>query len=159
MRSDPYIMPHERRILTLRQHPVVVLLKPLAIVLLSVAFAAFVMVATGHAVGWLAFLAAAGYLAWKAAEWATTYLILTNLRMLVIDGIFTRRVSMIPLVKVVDMNFERPFWGMMFGYGRLVVEGAHDTHPLGRIGPLPQIDQVYAIICSMIFSDPEDREE
>lgn len=163
MNGDPYVMPHERRIMTIRQHPLTVLAKPLTLAVLAFAFAVFVTVASKygalHTLSWLLFFAATGLLGWRSVEWSMTYLVLTNLRMLVIDGVFVRRVSMIPLVKVVDMNFERPFLGMIFGYGRLVVEGAHDTHPLQRIGPLPRIDEVYATICGMIFSDPEAREE
>jgi uncharacterized membrane protein YdbT with pleckstrin-like domain len=161
--GDPYVMPHERRIMTIRQHPVTVLARPLILMVLAFAFAVFVTVASKlgaiHVLGWLLFLAAMGLLGWRSVQWSMTYLVLTNLRMLVIDGVFVRRVSMIPLVKVVDMNFERPLLGLMFNYGRLVVEGAHDTHPLQRIGYLPRIDEVYAVICGMIFSDPEAREE
>ena len=162
MNGDPYIMPHERRILTIRQHPITVLLKPAVIAVAALGFAVFLSVATAagaaHLLGWLLLAAALGLLGWRSLQWSMTYLVLTNLRMLVIDGVFVRRVSMIPLVKVVDMNFERPLLGTVFGYGRLVVEGAHDTHPLQRIGLLPRIDEVYGVICSMIFSDPEARE-
>ncbi len=32
---DPYIMPHERRVLTVRQHPVICLWRPAAIMVLA----------------------------------------------------------------------------------------------------------------------------
>ena len=156
-RRDPYIMPHERRVLTLRQHPLIFLWRQAAVFLIVVMIAIWLLVAT--TVSWwmpvTLVIGAAGNLGWGVLYWGMTYLVLTNLRLLVIDGVVTRRVSMVPLVKVVDMSFERPLVGHALNYGRLVVESAHEGHPLRRIGALPHIDKVYAIICGMIFSDEE----
>ena len=162
-RRDPYIMPHERRVLTLRQHPLVSLGRHAGLLALAFAVAGWLTVASQLIwwVPWILVLAATGNLSWRLLYWSMTYLIVSNLRILVIDidGIFTRRVSMVPLVKVVDMSFERSLAGSFLNYGRLVVESAHAGHPLRRIGALPHIDTVYAIVCSMIFSDPEGQAE
>lgn len=159
MRRDPYVMPHERRVLTLRQHPLVILWKQAGTVILAVAFASWLTIASTIEwwLPWTLVLVALGYLGWQLLHWGMTYLVLTNLRLLVVDGVFVRRVSMVPLVKVVDMSFERPLLGVPLNYGRLIVESAHEGHPLNRIGALPRIDEVYHTICGMLFSDLEDE--
>lgn len=160
-RRDPYIMPHERRVLTVRQHPLVVLWQPMAasLALLIVSCWASIAGPGGlSGVSWLAFLASLMWLGWRALEWGMTYLVLTNLRLVVIDGVLVRRVSMVPLAKVVDMTFERPALGLLLNYGKLTVEEAHPGHPLKRIGYLPRIDEIYNTICGMLFADPEARE-
>ena len=67
-------------------------------------------------------------LAFKTWEWSEDYFAVTSDRMLEASGVFTRKIAMMPLVKVTDMSFRRSTMGRLLGYRRV--------HPgIGRPGP------------------------
>jgi membrane protein YdbS with pleckstrin-like domain len=158
-RRDPYIMPHERRVLTVRQHPLPVLGAPFAI-LLAVTAAAIWLTASGVAwqLLWLLWLVAVINLAVKAFRWMITYFIITNMRMIVVTGLTVRVVSTLPIVKLVDISYEFTPMGQFFGYGRFIIESAAHDHPLRRINALPRVEAIYHELCSLLFSDPLEQD-
>ncbi len=156
-RADPFIMPHERRVVTVRQHPIIFMWKPALTTMLTLAGACWLTIVYpgGWVIIWLFWLATAANFVRAFLTWMMTYLVVTNMRIVMITGLLTRRVSTMPIVKVVDMSFERPFWGQVFNYGRLVLESAAPGHPLHRIENIPRPDETYMTICSLLFSVPE----
>src|SRR5262245_50763277 len=57
-----------------------------------------------------------GWAAWKVADWFFDRFILTNKRVMVVSGIITRRVAMMPLLRVTDMKYEQSPVGRMLNY-------------------------------------------
>src|SRR3712207_3557855 len=55
----------------------------------------------------LIWLAVIGWVAWKVFDWYFDRFILTNKRVMVVNGIITRKVAMMPLLRVTDMKYER----------------------------------------------------
>lgn len=98
--------------------------------------------------GWLALVVR---LAWRVLQWREDWFIVTDRRMLIRKGLITRRVSMMPLMKVTDMSFTRPPVGRLVGYGEMVIESAGQEQALRRVRYLPSPDALYGEICDVLF--------
>ena len=79
--------------------------------------------------GWVALM---GRLAWRVLEWREDWFVVTDRRLLLRTGLVTRRVAMMPLLKVTDMSYARPPAGRVLGYGEIVIESAGRDQALRR---------------------------
>jgi hypothetical protein len=98
--------------------------------------------------GWLFLVLRLGY---RIVEWYTDWFIATNKRVLLTYGVFTRRVAMMPLMKVTDMSYNRSILGRLIGYGEFVLESAGQEQALRTVSYLPRPDALYEEICMEIF--------
>jgi membrane protein YdbS with pleckstrin-like domain len=98
--------------------------------------------------GWFALVAR---LLYRLAEWRHDWFVATDKRLLLFSGFITRRVSMMPLIKVTDMSYERSVPGRILGFGRFVMESAGHDQALRAVEWVPQPDHHYRIICAEIF--------
>jgi hypothetical protein len=85
------------------------------------------------------------------AEWRHDWFVATDKRLLLFYGFITRKVSMMPLMKVTDMSYERSVPGRLLGYGRFVMESAGQDQALREVNWVPQPDRHYRAICAEIF--------
>lgn len=95
-----------------------------------------------------------GSSAWFAViwhEWRTEQFVITDKRVLLINGILTRRVAIMPLSKVTDLTYERSLTGRILGYGAFVMESAGQVQALSRIDYLPQPDTMYHDVSVLLF--------
>jgi hypothetical protein len=60
---------------------------------------------------------------------------------------------MMPITKVTDMSFMRPFLGQLLGYGTLRIESAGQKQDLEYIRFLPRPEEVFQAISGLIFGD------
>lgn len=104
-----------------------------------------------HDVIWLAWLAAVLRLGYRVVEWYTDWFVATNKRVLLTYGVFTRKVAMMPLLKVTDMSYNRSILGRVIGYGEFVLESAGQDQALRTVSYLPRPDELYEEICLEIF--------
>ena len=102
------------------------------------------------AVGGLACLFILRFL-WRLWEWRVAKTVVTDRRLFQVSGIFTRKVSSIPLARMTDLTYRRPFLGRLLGYGEIVVESAGE-HGLARLDHLPRPDQCYRTITREVSS-------
>ncbi len=98
--------------------------------------------------GWVVLLAR---LTWRVLEWREDWFVVTDRRPLMRTGLVTRRIAMMPLLKVTDMSYSRPPVGRLLGYGELVLESAGQDQALRTITHLPDPDQLYLEICDLLF--------
>jgi len=77
--------------------------------------------------------------------------VVTSDRMLQASGVFTRKIAMMPLVKVTDMSFQRSTLGRMLGFGEFILESAGQDQALRNIDHVPYPEQLYLEICALIF--------
>ena len=75
----------------------------------------------------------------------------TSDRMLQASGVFTRKIAMMPLVKVTDMSFQRSSLGRLLGFGEFILESAGQDQALRNIDHVPYPEQLYLEICALIF--------
>ena len=153
---NKYLLPHEHQVITVRKHPAV-LIVPIALalgaILISIVVGSTILLHTHDAVLvllviCLIFLA---YLGFKAWEWSEDYFVVTSDRMLEASGVFTRKIAMMPLVKVTDMSFQRSTLGRLLGYGSFILESAGQDQALRTIDHVPYPEQLYLEICALIF--------
>jgi hypothetical protein len=109
---NKYLLPHERQVITVRQHPAV-LIRRIVEALVGLALAGFLSNTVSHGnsyailVIWGLWAVLLVRLIMKVFEWSVNYFVVTSQRMLLASGIITRKVNMMPLAKVTDMSFQR----------------------------------------------------
>lgn len=153
---NKYLLPHEHQVITVRKHPAVLIVPialALGVILISIVVGSTILLHTHDAVLvllviCLIFLA---YLGFKAWEWSEDYFVVTSDRMLEASGVFTRKIAMMPLVKVTDMSFQRSTLGRLLGFGSFILESAGQDQALRTIDHVPYPEQLYLEICALIF--------
>ena len=92
-----------------------------------------------------------GWVAWKVADWYYDRFILTNKRVMVVNGIITRRVAMMPLARVTDMKYEQSPLGRALNYGTFVLESAGQEQALREIKHLPNPNELYLRVVEEMY--------
>jgi uncharacterized membrane protein YdbT with pleckstrin-like domain len=158
---NKYLLPHERQVITVHQHPAV-LIRPIFEVLVGLAIAGWLSNSVTHGNGiailviWILWVLVLIRLVVKVFEWMETYFVVTSQRMLLATGLVTKKVNMMPLTKVTDMSFQRSSLGRILGYGEFIVESAGQDQALSHVDHLPYPEQLYLEVCGLIFKDKEE---
>ena len=153
---EKYLLPHEREIIAVRQHPAV-LIGPIVLALDGLLAAGVLTATILHGNGplvtvvWIAWLALFARMIWKGVNWADTFFVVTSRRMLLVSGVLIRKVAMLPLVKVTDMSFHRSSTGRLLGFGEFIIESADSDQALRTVDHIPYPEQLYLEICGLIF--------
>jgi hypothetical protein len=98
--------------------------------------------------GWLLVL---GWVGWEVVDWWYDRFILTNKRVMVVAGVVTRDVAMMPLGRVTDMKFAQSTVGRMLDYGTFVLESAGQDQALREVKHLPHPKHLYQWICEEMY--------
>jgi uncharacterized membrane protein YdbT with pleckstrin-like domain len=159
-----YLLPHERQVITVHQHPAV-LIRPIFEVLAGLAIAGWLTTVfaknngTAILIIWILWGLVFLHLAIKVFEWGETYFVVTSQRFILATGLLTRKVNMMPLSKVTDMSFQRSTMGRILGYGEFILESAGQDQALNKVDHLPYPEQLYLEVCGLIFKDSGDGED
>jgi len=158
---NKYLLPHERQVVSVHQHPAV-LIRPILEVLIGLAIAGWVSSSIAHGnntamlVIWVLWALLLLRLSWKVFDWSENYFVITSQRLLLSEGFFTHKVNMMPLAKVTDMSFQRSAMGRLLGYGEFIVESAGQDQSLRNVDHLPYPEQLYLEVCGLIFKEKEE---
>jgi membrane protein YdbS with pleckstrin-like domain len=98
-----------------------------------------------YTVGWIAFL---------YARWYLARFVITDKRLMSMEGVFTQRVRMMPLIRVTDMQYVQSPIGRMLNYGTFKLEGASRRNGMRRIKDLPNPNELYLRIVEEMY-EPE----
>lgn len=101
---------------------------------------------------WLVLFIVAGY---YIGDWYFDKFVLTDKRVMLIEGIVTRKVGMMPLARVTDMAYQQSPLGRILNYGTFVLESAGQEQALREIAPLPYPNELYLLFCQVMY-DPEE---
>jgi membrane protein YdbS with pleckstrin-like domain len=152
---DKYLIPSERAVVVTRRHwasmakvgagCAAVFLLALLIVLYLSEEQFFAVIGV---LGLLGSLAWFGFAWWF---WATEEFVITDKRVLVVNGVITRRVGIMPLTKVTDLTYERSVMGRLLGYGVFIMESAGQHQAMSRIEYLPKPDRLYHEVSTLLF--------
>jgi membrane protein YdbS with pleckstrin-like domain len=159
--ADEYLLDSERRVIRMRRHWAVLLIDILETVGLLVAA---VLISFVLPLGWGIAQSAVWYLAllvvvrfaYKALQWWVEKLLVSDRRVMIVSGVLTHKVTMMPISKVTDLTYERTAVGRVLGYGGLVVESAGQVQGIDRIDFLPEPERVYDAVSRLVFGDPEE---
>lgn len=159
---NKYLLPREVQVATVRQHPAV-LIGPSALTLAGLLIAGVLTATYAHGliseIMWIAWGVMFLWLGWKVVNWSVDYFVVTSERLLLATGFLTRKVNMMPLTKVTDMSFQRTFPGRLLGYGEFIVESAGQDQALRNVRFIPYPEQLYLLICGMLFPSSADDED
>jgi uncharacterized membrane protein YdbT with pleckstrin-like domain len=161
---DHYLLPSERRVIRIRRHWAVVAWDTLqAILMLAVCIVINQFLPANESILQNVFFYA-GILvllryAYTLFEWWDEIVVVTDKRFILTGGVVTVKIAMMPITKVTDLTYERPFFGRIFGYGTLIVESAGQIQGLNRIDYLPQAEQIYDAISELVFGDKQSQAE
>ena len=92
-----------------------------------------------------------GWVAWKVFDWYFDRFILPNKRVMVVNGIVTRKVAMMPLLRVTDMKYEQSPLGRMLNYGTFVLESAGQDQALREVKHLPNPNELYLRVVEEMY--------
>ncbi len=101
--------------------------------------------------GVLIVLGALAWFGWVVSDWYVERFVITDKRVLLITGLLTKRVAIMPLSKVTDLTYERSVPGRILGYGVFVMESAGQQQALSRIDYLPTPDVLYQQVSALLF--------
>lgn len=165
---ERYLVPGERVVTVVRQHWFSQL-RPIAAFVGLLFLATFVeaeapQTRSGAMLAnffWYAAFTGGLYLLWRYLNWRHDWFVATDKRFLLFYGFIRRKVAMMPLMKVTDMTFDRSIMGRIIGYGAFLLESAGQDQALSRIEYVPNADDHYKAICTVLFGsdaakDPED---
>jgi hypothetical protein len=151
-----YLLPLERRMGVRRFHPAPLL--AFLGYLLCCLFAAGVLSAVfpeGSVLRiiWTLFGLVLLSFAWNVAVWSVQYILVTDMRLMVVRGLITRKITIMPLISITDMYFERPIFGQLFGYGTFSFAGSGMLRVLKYV---PYPERLYRDIFSLALSRESD---
>lgn len=107
---------------------------------------------------WLpvAFLVLVGWYLVQFLSWRFERLVVTDRRLLLVSGLLSRRVAVMPLRKVTDMTYDQPLVGRLFdtyGWGTFIFESAGQDQAFHRIEHVPRPDELYHQLTNEIFGE------
>jgi hypothetical protein len=150
-----YLLAGERQVLSMRQHPAL-LLSPLAAAVGGL-LAAVAVGGTPHVarsvqvVVWLL----AGLLIVRVLmityDWTIRLIVVTDARFLLLSGLFTRSVQTISFPNLTDMTFERTPAGRLLGFGNFIFQSDASAHAVIKYMPYPE--QVYLEIFGKLYPE------
>lgn len=154
-RFDRYLLPGERRVLEFTYHWMY-LTKPVAVFTAAVAVGAAVLAITDRSsIGWLVFVVA---VAWTGLPLLSAIenrhavrLIVTDTRVVFVEGWITKRYGMMPLSKITDLTIREPLLGRLLGYGTLLAESAGQDQALDRVDYLPEPYFIWNTISDLLY--------
>jgi membrane protein YdbS with pleckstrin-like domain len=100
---------------------------------------------------WLVVLIVLG---WRVVDWWHDRFILTNKRVMLVSGVVTRKVAMMPLLRVTDMKYVQSPLGRMLNYGTFELESAGQDQALRKVDNLPNPNELYLRIVEEMY-EPE----
>jgi uncharacterized membrane protein YdbT with pleckstrin-like domain len=154
-----YLGAEEQVILATRQHPFALvragldtagLLAPLILAAWGIAGTELLRGVVGSWLLRLAFLAMTvlvARMAWRVLSWEFERVIVTDEKVIHIDGVLSRRIASTPLAKVSEFTVRQPLLGRIFHYGSLVVDvpGGRDQ-ALHGLAFLPDPAALYRLV-------------
>jgi membrane protein YdbS with pleckstrin-like domain len=150
------VLPAERVVVASHRHWASVA-EPVATAVLGLVVAALLVTVVEHAfqvdaslLWWLA-LIPIGRALYRVFEWRLEWFVATDKRLLLTSGFISRKVAMMPIVKVTDMSYTRTPLGRLLGYGRFVLESAGQDQAMRRIDWVAHPDATYRSICDTLF--------
>jgi membrane protein YdbS with pleckstrin-like domain len=98
---------------------------------------------------------------WQILDWRIERFLVTNRRVLLVSGLLTRNVAIMPLIKVTDLTYQQTPLGRLLGYGSFIIESAGQHQALSRVDFLPQPGKRYQQVSALLFGtmvdvDPDD---
>jgi uncharacterized membrane protein YdbT with pleckstrin-like domain len=153
-----FLLPYEKHVISVREHPVVLVWRALA-VLAGLALAGWLSNSVAHGnttvivIIWLLWLVVVIWLIVRIVTWWVHYFVVTSKRLVLATGILLRRVNALPLDKITDIEFRQTQTGRLLGYGTFEVFSAGQDPRMRTFEYLPYPAQLYLEVSGLIFKE------
>lgn len=154
-RFDRYLLTDERRVLEFTYHWMY-LTKPVATFAGALVLGAALVAASDGAT--LAWVILVGALVWFGLPLLSAIenrhavrLIITDSRVVFVEGWLAKRYGMMPLTKITDLTIHEPIIGRILGYGTIIAESAGQDQALTRIHFLPEPLRAWQTISDLLY--------
>jgi len=94
---------------------------------------------------------------WQVIEWYYDRFVLTNKRIMLVEGVIARRVAMMPLARVTDMKYTQSPLGRVLKFGTFEIESAGQDQALRNVNNLPNPTNLYQQVVEEMY-EPEASE-
>jgi hypothetical protein len=155
-----YLLPDEKMVITIRRHPGQV--AGHAGLLASACVAASVLTAVTDSAplllgaAWGACAIILLYFIARGIEWLYSYLVVTDVRLIVIRGPFVRRVITVPAREVHELTFHRSLLGRIIGYGTFTLRPVRQGYRMPDMNYIPYPVLLYREVAGLLSSDETD---
>jgi uncharacterized membrane protein YdbT with pleckstrin-like domain len=144
-----HLHPHWKALI----RPVLVVLVGVAAVAAAAVFLPADLSMVGlYVVGALALIAVAALAFWPWLVWRTTHYVLTNERVILRTGVFSRTGRDIPLGRVNDVSFSHGVIDRMLGCGTLTIESAGERGQVA-LTDIPRVEKVQSTLYELVEED------
>jgi hypothetical protein len=148
-----FLLPHERQVISVRQHPARII--PSLVTAMGGLLAAVVIgpVVKGNgaleAAIWLLVVILVAQLALTILDWLSRYLVVTSSRVLIVSGFLAPEITWsAPLARIQDIRLTRSIGDRLYGSGTLVFPSEHVA-----IDYVPYPEQLYLEITGLLFRE------
>jgi uncharacterized membrane protein YdbT with pleckstrin-like domain len=152
---NKYLLPQEHQVITVRYHPAALIVPGTLAVggFIAATALTFILNLSTDALTilWPIWGLLLLYGIVSIFGWTVNYFVVTSRRMLVITGIVSRDVEMIPLARAEDLRFRRTAMGRLLGYGRFIIEPHGQDQALRSVNFLPYPEQLFLEVCGLMF--------
>ena len=155
---ERYLLPNERPVITTRRHWVVVA-EPLLSAAGGLVLTVLAAVRVGDqapilvdvvALAWVALVVRAAI---RVFVHSRDWFVVTDERLLLTQGFWTRRVGIMPLTKVTDMSYNVSLLGRLLGYGEFVFESAGQDQALHSVNYLARSQTLFGVLSEELFGE------
>jgi membrane protein YdbS with pleckstrin-like domain len=145
-----YLLPHEKRVITVRRHP-----GQLALHAASLAWACTAaslitaLTASGPLLlgaAWAACAVILTYLIVRGIGWLHAYVVVTEFRMIFIAGLTVRKVVTVPVREIDDVLLYRSPLARIIGYGTIILQPVRPGQRLPKMSYIPYPEQIFVEI-------------
>ncbi len=89
-------------------------------------------------------------------EWWVEDFVVTDRRVILVSGLLTKKVAIMPINRVTDLTFEQSVPGRVFGYGTFIFESAGQEQALHDVDFVPNPLENYQEISKQLFGTDDD---
>ncbi|MDO5699104.1 MAG: PH domain-containing protein [Dermatophilus congolensis] len=154
--AEAFLLPEEEIVVASNKHWIAVA-EPVVTCLLSFALVVWVNSAGNSAGGdlfWWLWFAIVARTAWCLVEWKRTWFIVTDQRLLKITGMVIRKVAMMPIKKITDVNYDRTIPGQILRYGSFRFETPGQDQAFSHIDRMPHPNEMYRAVVEYVLGAP-----
>lgn len=108
-----------------------------------------------HGVGAALWYTFAAYGLWaflQILRYLSRYMVITNKRLIVLEGILNRQIKSLPLGKLSDMIYQRTAMGQTLGYGTFDLQAPGASVNLGRLTYVRNPDNTYLQVSHLLWA-------
>jgi uncharacterized membrane protein YdbT with pleckstrin-like domain len=137
------------------------MIRPVAILLVAIAAVVATLIwldneIVTYIVSAIAAVVAVVFVVWPWLVWRTTHYVLTNERVLLQTGVFSRERRDIPLSRVNDHSMAQTFVERMLGCGTLTIESAGERGQ-SVLTDIPQVEKVQTKLYELVEADRDSH--